>query len=81
MTEEAGRSLLAKLRTFAASLDDDERRLFAALIGPGVAQAIGSADVQLFTAEGAEYDRLVRGLADFEGRDQDPAGGPSTGAD
>lgn len=31
--------LLAKVREFAASLDDDERALFATLIAPGVARA------------------------------------------
>lgn len=35
--EERAASLLDKMRVFAATLDDDERELFAVLIGPGVA--------------------------------------------
>ena len=41
---EIAERLLAKVRAFVAGLDDDERQLFAALIGPGVALAHGAAD-------------------------------------
>ncbi len=46
MTEdpEATDRLLEKLRTFVADLDDDERQLFAALVGPGVALAYRETD-------------------------------------
>lgn len=37
-TETAER-LLAKVRAFVAGLDEEERQLFAALIGPGVSLA------------------------------------------
>lgn len=40
---EIAERLLAKVRAFVAGLDDDERQLFAALIGPGVALAHGAA--------------------------------------
>lgn len=36
---EAAERLLAKVREFVASLDDDERALFATLLAPGVARA------------------------------------------
>lgn len=36
---ETAERLLAKVRSFVAGLDDEERRLFAALIGPGVSSA------------------------------------------
>jgi hypothetical protein len=35
----AAERLLGKVRLFAAGLDDDERELFAALLGPGIALA------------------------------------------
>ncbi|MDH4146605.1 MAG: hypothetical protein OEY23_15710 [Acidimicrobiia bacterium] len=37
--DEAAARLLAKIRSFAASLDDRERAGLAALLAPGVAQA------------------------------------------
>lgn len=40
--------LLAKIRHFVASLDDDERPLFASLVAPGVAQAYGGSEVLQF---------------------------------
>lgn len=40
---EVAERLLSKVRAFVAGLDDEERQLFAALIGPGVALAHGAA--------------------------------------
>ena len=37
--------LLAKIRQFVATLDDEERPLFAGLVAPGVAQAYGGGEV------------------------------------
>jgi hypothetical protein len=75
VSEATGQSLLAKLRAFTGTLDDDERRLFAALIGPGVEQAVGNAEVELFSSGAQEYDRLVQGLVDLERGDHPGAEG------
>jgi len=40
MTNDAAASLIQKVRDFSATLSDDERALFAALIAPGVARAL-----------------------------------------
>jgi hypothetical protein len=75
MADEAtARSLLTKLRDFARTLDDDERELFAVLVGPGVAQALGSTEVEGFALGGREHDRLARGLAEVYRRDRTRAG-------
>jgi hypothetical protein len=73
--DETVRSLLVKLRAFAETLDDDERRLFAALIGPGVEQAVEHAEIELFASGVQEFDRLERGLAALARRDQPSSGG------
>ena len=75
--DETVRSLLVKLRAFAETLDADERRLFAALIGPGVEQAVEHAEVELFASgiQMQEFDRLERGLAALARRDQPSNGG------
>jgi GNAT superfamily N-acetyltransferase len=47
--EDAARRLVAKLRRFIATeLDGGERELLAALLAPGVAKALGSAEVEGF---------------------------------
>jgi hypothetical protein len=38
-SRDVAEQLLDKVRAFAQTLDDDERELFAALVGPGVALA------------------------------------------
>lgn len=43
---ETAERLLDKVREFAASLDDEERALFAALIAPGVTQAYAETDAE-----------------------------------
>ena len=52
-TDEPAVSLLAKVRDFAQSLDDDERELFAVLIGPGVEALSGGDEVEGFGRRGA----------------------------
>ena len=76
------RSLLVKLRGFAETLDDDERRLFAALVGPGVEQAVEHTEVEPFASgmQMQEFDRLERGLAALARRSQ-PSGGGATESD
>ena len=69
VNEATAASLLRKLGEFGRSLDRDERELFAALIGPGVSQAIGRPDVEGFAA-GQESDRLVRALTALASSDQ-----------
>ena len=49
MTEAAHR-LFDKLKVFAASLDEEERALLAALLAPGVARAYDEAEVEGFDA-------------------------------
>jgi hypothetical protein len=78
--DETVRSLLVKLRAFAETLGADERRLFAALIGPGVEQAVEHAEVEAFASGVQEFDRLERGLAALARRDQ-PSGGGATDSD
>lgn len=41
----AARALIGKVRDFAATLDDDERALFAALLAPGI-DAAWTADTE-----------------------------------
>lgn len=49
--DDAAERLLTKLRAFAAGLTDDEREVFAALVGPGVAMAHRDEDdVEGFTS-------------------------------
>jgi hypothetical protein len=67
--EASAQSLLAKLQEFALTLDDAERALLAALIGPGVAQALEGEDVHGFSFAGQESERLARGLAAAYRRD------------
>lgn len=59
---EAAERLLAKVRLFAAGLDADERELFAALLGPGVALAHREDEVVGF-ANSWEPQRLPAHLA------------------
>jgi hypothetical protein len=65
MTEdpEATDRLLEKLRTFVAELDADERQLFAALVGPGVALAYRDADDVVGFGTGWEPHQLPDHLA------------------
>jgi len=50
MPDEAAARLVAKVRTFVAQeLDEEERRLFAALLAPGVAQATAETEVAGFS--------------------------------
>lgn len=76
-------SLLHKLGDFTRTLGPSERELFAALIGPGVENAIGRDEVEGFAAGGQESDRLVRALAELTRRHQPAvegdAGTESTG--
>jgi hypothetical protein len=60
---EAAERLLAKVRLFASSLETDERELFAALLGPGVALAHREDEVVGF-ANTWEPRRLPAHLAD-----------------
>jgi len=47
---DVNEQLFAKLREFVAGLDDEERNVFAALIGPGVAAAYRDPDeVEAYT--------------------------------
>jgi hypothetical protein len=55
--------LLEKLRTFVAALDDDERQLFAALVGPGVALAYRDTDDVVGFGAGWEPHQLPDHLA------------------
>ncbi len=49
MPDDAAARLVAKVRTFVAQeLDEEERRLFAALLAPGVARASGESEVAGF---------------------------------
>lgn len=59
---EAAERLLAKVRVFAAGLERDERELFAALLGPGVALAHREDEVVGF-ANTWEPSRLPAHLA------------------
>jgi hypothetical protein len=60
----SAQTLLNKLRSFVEALDPDERELFAALIGPGIARALDGDDVEGFALGGQESDRLARGLVE-----------------
>jgi len=60
---EATDRLLEKLRTFVADLDDDERQLFAALVGPGVALAYRETDEVVGFGTGWEPQQLPDHLA------------------
>lgn len=60
---DAAERLLAKVRLFASSLEADERELFAALLGPGVALAHRDDEVVGF-ANTWEPRRLPAHLAD-----------------
>ena len=60
---DAAERLLAKGRLFASSLEGDERELFAALLGPGVALAHRDDEVVGF-ANTWEPRRLPAHLAD-----------------
>mgnify|MGYP000314722006 CR=1 FL=1 len=60
---DAAERLLAKVRLFASSLEGDERELFAALLGPGVALAHRDDEVVGF-ANTWEPRRLPAHLAD-----------------
>ncbi len=60
---EAAERLLAKVRAFASGLDPDERELFAALLGPGVALAHESDEVAGF-ASTWDLHRLPAHLAE-----------------
>jgi ubiquinone biosynthesis protein UbiJ len=70
VNEATASSLLRKLGELARSLDPDERELFAALLGPGVTAAIGSAEVQMFAYGGQESDRLAQALTELARRAQ-----------
>jgi hypothetical protein len=64
--DETAARVLEKLRTFVASLDDDERAVLAALLAPGVASAYADPDREVvgFTMEGGwSPDRLPESLA------------------
>jgi hypothetical protein len=78
VTEATATSLLDKVGDFARTLDPEERELFAALIGPGVARALGAAEVEMFSA-GQESDRLARALVGLAGGPH-PAGVEDTGS-
>jgi hypothetical protein len=52
VSAEAAERLLAKIRAFIATeLDEEERKLFAALIAPGIAQAYSTPEVAGFDEE------------------------------
>jgi hypothetical protein len=66
MVDEAStRTFLRKLREFASELNDDERKLLALLIGPGVEQAVERATLDAFFLGFPERDRLVHGLTEL----------------
>lgn len=69
MDEAVARTLLIKLREFAIALEPDERELFAVLVGPGVAQALGGSEVEAYSFASQEHDRLARGLVEIYRRD------------
>jgi hypothetical protein len=61
---DAADRLLTKLRAFAESLESEEREVLAALIGPGIARALGGDEVEAFSLGGQESERLARGLVE-----------------
>ena len=65
VSEASAASLLRKLGEMARALDPEERELFAGLIGPGVAAAIGNVEVEPFGLGGQESDRLAQALAEL----------------
>jgi len=56
--------LLAKVRGFVASLDEDERSMFAALIAPGISGAYLQSDVEGFALLDWDAQALPQALAD-----------------
>ncbi len=76
--QEIAASLLHKLGEFTQALGPGERELFAALIGPGIAEAMGGAEVEGFASSGQESDRLVRALTELAGRAQPAIEGDTT---
>lgn len=64
MSAEAAERLLAKIRAFVATeLDEEERKLFAALIAPGIAQAYSTAEVAGFDEEAWSRPALPEALS------------------
>ena len=61
--ERSAAELLVKLRGFVAELTPVERRLFAALIAPGVARAHSGDDVQGFGLTGWSPQQIPDALA------------------
>jgi hypothetical protein len=59
----AAGDLLVKLRSFVAELTPVERRLFAALIAPGVARAHSDDDVEGFGLTGWSPQQIPDALA------------------
>jgi hypothetical protein len=65
MELDAADQLLAKLRAFIADeLDEEERKLFAALIAPGVARAYDTTEVAGFDMVDWKPSALPQSLVD-----------------
>lgn len=69
--QERARRLLEKVRAFADDLDDDERELFAVLIGPGVEALTDTDEVSGFGQDqtwepGSLRDRLSSAVSTTE---------------
>jgi len=48
--------LLSRLHEFAQDLDDEERQLFAALVGPGMKELTNDDEVSGFTADAPRWE-------------------------
>ena len=53
---DAAARLLGRLRAFAMDLDNDERELFAVLVGPGIQELTGGDEVTGFGADGLRWE-------------------------
>ncbi len=61
--DRAAEGLLEKLRLFTSTLDEHERALLGALIGPGIVQAYAATEVEGFGLDGWSADDLPGALA------------------
>jgi len=79
---DAATRLLDQMRDFAKGLADDERELFAVLVGPGMQQLTEPDDVTGFGADGVRWeagslrDRLSHAVQESEWQIVD---GPGSG--
>lgn len=69
---DAAARLLTRMRHFAQDLADDERELFAVLVGPGMQELTEPAEVTGFAADGVRWEpdtlrgRLAAAVQDSE---------------